>query len=228
MDEHEQQAADVGKFFTCFSEKWSAIYNKERHLILRWFDYAFRGDIYRRYDLTFRTLGKDLRNKSVLEIGCGDGTYTFEASRRSPSLVVGVDVSEKMIKRCMHHKEELRLGDNIKFIQTWFPSRKPIIADGKKFHIAIVMGVMDYVVDPVSFLTAVREHVTEYALISFPGMDLLRWNFRRWRYKLLKRCSVFHYHEAEVRTYCEKAGFMRLEITRLNQSGVCYFVKAYA
>mmetsp|Transcript_20046 Transcript_20046/g.34500 ORF Transcript_20046/g.34500 Transcript_20046/m.34500 type:complete len:283 (+) Transcript_20046:226-1074(+) len=40
----------------------------------------------------------NLRGKKVLDLGCGDGVYSREASRLGAELVVGIDISEEMIK----------------------------------------------------------------------------------------------------------------------------------
>jgi len=226
MERNDPQSQDVDRFFTDFSARWSSLYGGERNAFWRWFDNKFRRDIYERYELTFDALGEDLRGKSVIDIGCGDGVYSFEAARRGASSVLGVDIAEGMISLCQKRSRELNLDDQTKFVCTEFPPPSPLVDPQQKYDIGIVMGVMDYVSDPVAFLQALREHVSGLVVISFPGKRWLRWQLRRWRYKLLGRCAIFHYHETDMRESCRKAGLHGLEITYLPHSGGCYFVRS--
>jgi SAM-dependent methyltransferase len=47
----------------------------------------------------FKALLPDLRNKSVLDLGCGFGWHCRYAREQKASKVVGVDISEKMLQR---------------------------------------------------------------------------------------------------------------------------------
>jgi toxoflavin synthase len=57
----------------------------------------------------FRVLG-DLRGLSVLDVGCGTGLYPRELRRRGAAKVVGVDISEEMIKVARAHEASESLG----------------------------------------------------------------------------------------------------------------------
>ena len=48
--------------------------------------------------IVFDLIG-DVRNKSVLDIGCGYGAMTIKIAKSGAEKVIGVDVSEKMIKK---------------------------------------------------------------------------------------------------------------------------------
>lgn len=226
MNKADIHAKDVSDFFSNFADTWDFLYDGKQNLFLRWFNAKFRRDIYERFELTFLQLGNDLTGKSVLDLGCGSGVYCFEAARRGASLVVGIDIAQGMISLCNRRAHELRLDDRIKFICGEFPLLAPPAALAEKFDIAVVMGVMDYIQDPQPFLTKLREQLRGYALISFPGKEWLRWQIRRWRYKLLGRCAIWHYDEADVRKAISRSGFRRFDITYLPHSGGCYFVKA--
>jgi 2-polyprenyl-3-methyl-5-hydroxy-6-metoxy-1,4-benzoquinol methylase len=221
-----QQVQEVEKFFSDFSAKWSTLYGAKRGFFWRWFDRTFRWSIYERYARTFAALGNDLTNRTVLDVGCGNGVYAFEAARRGAPFVLGVDVAEGMIALCNEQRRQLGLENATKFICTPFPPCSAVPEIERKLNVAIVMGVMDYIPDPVPFLEAVRKRISEFALITFPAKDWLRWPLRRWRYRLLKRCAVFHYHESQVKEACARAGFGRLEVRRIAWTGSCYFVRA--
>lgn len=226
MNNSDLQTKDVSDFFSNFADTWDFLYDGRQNLFIRWFNGKFRHDIYERYELTFLHLGDDLTGKSILDIGCGSGVYSFEAARRGASAVVGIDIAEGMISLCNRRAHECGLSDRIKFICGEFPLLTPLSALTQKFDYAVVMGVMDYIKDPLPFLTSLREQLCGYALISFPGKEWLRWQLRRWRYKLLGRCAIWHYNEANVRKAISQSGFRRFDITYLSHSGGCYFVKA--
>jgi 2-polyprenyl-3-methyl-5-hydroxy-6-metoxy-1,4-benzoquinol methylase len=226
MSSNERQSQDVGEFFSEFAAKWSTLYGGRRSAIWRWLDWSLRRDIYERYQWTFAELGENLRGKSILDIGCGDGIYSLEAARRGADFVLGLDVAEGMVALCNARCQEAGLEHAVKFQCTSFPPSIELPALQRKFDVTVVMGVMDYVPDPAGFLSAVRERTSQFALISFPGKQWLRWQARRWRYKLLGRCAVFHYTDAEVRDCCRRAGWSNLKTEYLRHSGGCHLVRA--
>jgi SAM-dependent methyltransferase len=54
----------------------------------------------------FRSLLPDLHNKKVLDLGCGFGWHCRYARERHAQSVVGVDISEKMIKRARESTDD--------------------------------------------------------------------------------------------------------------------------
>jgi 2-polyprenyl-3-methyl-5-hydroxy-6-metoxy-1,4-benzoquinol methylase len=227
MSNDTQQMQEVEKFFSGFATEWSTHYGAKRGFLRRWFDRTFRRSIYQRYERTFAALGSDLTGQTILDVGCGNGAYTFEAARRGAAWVLGTDVAEGMIGLCNEQRRGSGLEGSTKFLCTRFPPSSTVPELERKFNVAIVMGVMDYIPDPLPFLKALRDRISGSALITFPAKDWLRWPLRRWRYRLLERCAVFHYHESQVREACAAAGFGRLEIELLARMGSCYFVRAF-
>jgi 2-polyprenyl-3-methyl-5-hydroxy-6-metoxy-1,4-benzoquinol methylase len=229
MSQHAQaQSENVRRFFSDFSGQWDTIYGGKRTRLLRTFDAMFRRDIYDRYDLTFKTLGPLLNGKSVLDIGCGSGVYCFEAARWAPRKIVGLDIAEPMITLAREEASRRGLAEQCRFVCSSFPTVRRIPELEEPFDFAIVMGVLDYVAEPVVFLSALREHIRGSAVISVPFKDSWRWPLRRIRYRLLGRCEVFHHSEAETRDYLARAGFARFDVRHLDYTGGCYFVTAFA
>jgi 2-polyprenyl-3-methyl-5-hydroxy-6-metoxy-1,4-benzoquinol methylase len=120
------------------------------------------------------------------------------------------------------------LAEQCRFVCSSFPTVRRIPELEEPFDFAIVMGVLDYVAEPVVFLSALREHIRGSAVISVPFKDSWRWPLRRIRYRLLGRCEVFHHSEAETRDYLARAGFARFDVRHLDYTGGCYFVTAFA
>jgi len=59
----------------------------------------------------FKSLG-NIRGKSVLDLACGDGYYTRQLKLNGASLVVGADISEKMIERARNIENKRPSGIN--------------------------------------------------------------------------------------------------------------------
>ncbi|WP_353931854.1 class I SAM-dependent methyltransferase [Okeanomitos corallinicola TIOX110] len=61
----------------------------------------------------FNMLG-DVRGKSILDLACGEGIYSREFKKKGAALVVGVDISEKMIE--LAKQEEAKQKFDIQYI----------------------------------------------------------------------------------------------------------------
>lgn len=215
----------VGQFFSDFAQTWDTLYGGKRNAFWRWFDSVFRRDVYERYQLTFDRLGQDLRGRRMLDIGCGSGVYCFEAARRGATQVVGVDAALNMIAHARDTAAAQGWSGVCEFHCEGFPSGSLVPAE--PFDWVIVMGVMDYVASPAEFLRGVRAVTAGAAVFSFPGSHWLRAPLRKWRYRLLGRPSVFKYREWEIRDLLAAAGFRRVDVNRLDHSGICYIVTAW-
>ena len=227
----DRSAADangVNRFFSGFAETWDSLYGGRRSYPVRMFDHAFRRDIYERYELTFDHLGADLTGKTVLDVGCGSGVYCFEAARRHASRVVGIDVAEGMIQMARDRSRELGYDGVCEFVPCGLPPGRDVPALRQTYDYAIVMGVTDYVQDVDEFLRALFPLVAGSAILSFSGKHWLRAPLRRHRYRLLGRCPVYTYDDKSIRRACAQGGFERVDIRRLDHSGICYIVRAFA
>jgi len=221
---NSQQNEGVRRFFSGFASQWDSLYGGKRNLFLRAFDHTFRRDVYERYQLTFDRLGTDLQGSSVLDVGCASGIYCFEAARRGARKVVGLDMADGMISLAQAASRDHNVEGVCEFIASEFPVCGGPAAVLRPFDYGIVMGVMDYVFDADTFLAALRPLILRRAVLSFPGQHWLRAPLRRYRYQLLGRCDIHNYAEVEIRAGCAKAGFSRVEIQRLDHSGICYIV----
>ncbi|MDY7007550.1 MAG: class I SAM-dependent methyltransferase [Cyanobacteriota bacterium] len=66
----------------------------------------------RRYveEYTYLNLLGDLRGKSILDLGCGEGTYTRKLKQLGATQVVGVDISERMLSLAREEEDREPLG----------------------------------------------------------------------------------------------------------------------
>src|SRR5262245_66101336 len=59
---------------------------------------------------TLFAIAGDVRGKSILDLPCGDGTYSRAFARRGAASVLGVDLSGSMIERARKSESESPLG----------------------------------------------------------------------------------------------------------------------
>jgi 2-polyprenyl-3-methyl-5-hydroxy-6-metoxy-1,4-benzoquinol methylase len=218
LDKQQNHNQKVGTYFDRAANTFDTFYDYKRSLFMQWVDKKFRSDVFRRYYLTFETL-KPLNGKTVLDIGCGSGPYTVEAARRGSKRVVGLDMAKAMIDLARQRAAAAGVADKCEFVLGTFPQDAP----QEIFDYAIVMGVMDYIADPSSFLSSVVQQVQRCATVSFPSKHRFRTPLRKIRY-WIKRCPVYFYEPQQIETLSKAAGFSNVKIEKIPGAGMDYFV----
>jgi len=99
-----------------------------------------------RYDVIFKLL--DVHQKTVLDVGCGDGLFMEACLNKGASEVIGVDYSQKMIDIA---KEKLKSYNNTK-IQLFCEDIFSLNAPKNNFDTILAIGLLDYIKDPKSIL----------------------------------------------------------------------------
>lgn len=125
----------------------------------------------------------ELRGKRVLDIGCGDGTYTLElCDRGQPASIHGVDLAQEAIKIAQE-----KIGDrNITFAVS---SAYQLPLADNSFDIAYLRGVLHHMDKPFD---ALRE-----ALRVAPTIVVIEPNGYNPILKLLERFSPYHVQHEE-------------------------------
>jgi tRNA (mo5U34)-methyltransferase len=98
----------------------------------------------------------DLEGRTVLDIGCNAGFYSFEMKRRNAGRVVGIDSDPRYLRQASFAAE--RLGMDIEFRQM---SVYEVGKLGERFDLVIFMGVLYHLRHPLLALDLVHEHVVE-------------------------------------------------------------------
>jgi len=208
---------NAAKFFDGFAETFDTIYDNKRNAIMQWVDWHFRSDMFMRFALTFNALGS-LKDKTVLDIGCGSGPYVLEALHRDAKWVTAVDPAPAMLSLVRQRLKGTDLGNRCSIIEGCFPGIEVQLHD----H-AIIMGVMDYIPDAVSFLKALCPIVKDSAVLSFPSKHWFRTPFRKFRYSL-RNCPVYFYDEHSIQDLCRAAGFKSVNIQKIPGAGMDFHV----
>lgn len=118
-----------------------------------------------KYERFRNALPHDLSGKSVLDIGCNGGFYSFEMKRRGASRVLGIDTDE-------HYLRQARFAAQISGLEVEFEQMPvwDVASLGEKFDLVIFMGVLYHLRHPLLALDLIHEHVAKY-LFLFQSMQ---------------------------------------------------------
>ncbi|OGS11158.1 MAG: hypothetical protein A2285_04220 [Elusimicrobia bacterium RIFOXYA12_FULL_57_11] len=120
----------------------------------------------------------DLKNRRVLDIGCGDGTYTFELlDRAAPLSMTGVDAAAEAVALATNK----RGGRNLDFI-TCGADKLPFAPDS--FDIAHMRGLLHHLGNPIEVLREALRVAPEIIIVEPNGYNPVL--------KLIERFSSYH------------------------------------
>lgn len=110
----------------------------------------------------------DLTGKSVLDIGCWDGYFSFLAEKRGASYVLGID----MLQGCSHHEQgtdgfffaKNALNSNVNFLKASL--EEYALHNGNDYDVVFYYGVLYHVENPIAELKHLSGLTKDYALIE--------------------------------------------------------------
>jgi tRNA (mo5U34)-methyltransferase len=106
-------------------------------------------------------LPEDLAGKSVLEIGCNAGFYSFEMKRRGAGRVLGIDFDDYYLNQARFAAQVLGF-DDVEFRRM---SVYDIGALHERFDLVLFMGLIYHLRHPLLALDLVHEHVAQDLLV---------------------------------------------------------------
>lgn len=174
--------------------------------------------MYERFEFTIKNC-EPIKDRTFLDVGCGNALYSLELARKGAARVVGIDISEVMIGLCKQSSERQNLSDRCTFLQTDLLNYKP----ESKFDVSFGIGLFDYIRDPLPVMKKMREISTDKAIMAFPRLWTWRAPIRKARLAR-KGCDVFFYSKPRIEQLLRDAGFSRQEIVKV---GKLYCVVAY-
>lgn len=110
-------------------------------------------------------LPEDMTGKSVLDIGCNAGFYSFEMKRRGAARVLGIDTDTGYLAQARFAAEVNGLEVEFQQMPVWEIARL-----GEKFDLVIFMGVLYHLRHPLLALDLIHEHVAK-DLLLFQSMQ---------------------------------------------------------
>lgn len=105
---------------------------------------------------------ESLDSKSVLDIGCANGFFSFEAESHGASRVVGVELREKRFQHALLLKKIL--NSDVEF------TKMNILDDiaNEKFDIVLLLNVIHHIKEPMRALRNLSAITNEKLIIEFP------------------------------------------------------------
>ena len=100
-------------------------------------------------------LPADLTGRTVLDIGCNAGFYSFEMARRGAARVLGIDSDPRYLEQARFAAETLGTT-GVEFRQLGVYD---VAALRERFDLVIFMGVLYHLRHPLLALDLIREHV---------------------------------------------------------------------
>ncbi len=110
-------------------------------------------------------LPADLRGKSVLDIGCNAGFYSFEMKRRGAARVLGIDADPDYIRQAEFAARVTGVDVSFARMSVW-----EIGALQERFDLVIFMGVLYHLRHPLLALDLIHKHVAK-DLFLFQSMQ---------------------------------------------------------
>ena len=148
--------------------------------------------------LTDATLGHIGSAKTVLDLGCGDGTYTADLKKAFPTVrFVGIDAAQVAIEGASRKYTdiEFRVADALKY--ETFPQ--------ERFDLAIARGVLHHLPDAPTALRNLMRCANEVLVIEPNGNNPIL--------KVIEKVSPYHREHEEqsfssksLRRWAEEAG----------------------
>ncbi len=128
------------------------------------------------------------KNKSILDLGCGDGTYTLEFPRLDVKEVLGVDPAEAAVESANKKARELGVDTTVKF-ETGNIYDLGSYLTSNRFDCIVLRGVLHHLPDPPGAIAS---------LAPFHGtLIVLEPNGNNPVLKLLEKYSRYHIEHEE-------------------------------
>lgn len=152
-------------------------------------------------EITKSNIG-NIKGKKVIDVGCGDGTYTYEFYQwGKPKIMVGIDASREAINLA---KKKYGRGKKNLIFEYYNCHQMPY--SQKEFDIAIVRGLLHHLDDPVGGLTKIVGVANQVLVLEPNGYNLIL--------KLIEKVSPYHRRHGE-KSYAPRT--IRIWIKNLNR-----------
>jgi tRNA (mo5U34)-methyltransferase len=145
-------------------------------------------------------LPQDLAGKSVLEIGCNAGFYSFEMKKRGAGRVLGIDFDDYYLNQARFAAEVLGFDEAVEFRRM---SVYDVGALQEKFDVVLFMGLLYHLRHPLLALDLIHAHVAKDLLVyqslqrGSPELEPLADDHAFWETEIFERPAYPKLHFVE-------------------------------
>lgn len=199
------------KYWNNEADAFQRIYTHRKSKMSNMLDSVFRKDMYERFVFTIKNC-EPVKDRTFLDVGCGNGLYTFDLARKGARRILGLDISEVMIGLCKEASVKEKLDDRCEFIQTDLLEYK----SNEKFDVSFGIGLFDYIKDPAPVLKKMHEMSKDKVILAFPRYWTWRAPVRKVRLNA-RGCDVFFYTKSQLNELMRDAGYKRHEVHKVGK-----------
>lgn len=182
----DQTQDRVRSYFDREAGRFPVVNEQDAPWIRRLGNAVFRRSLRLRYDRVMAECTHP-EESSILDIGCGPGTYSIALAQAGAHRLVGIDFAVGMIELARQRAVAAGVEDRCEFIAASLDEYRV----ERRFDYVLAMGVMDYVEHADHFIEKVVSLTGAKALFSLPKKrGFLAWQ-RRLRYR--SRCPLYMY-----------------------------------
>ena len=184
---------------------------KEIKDFIRKISYRFNQKaIHGRLNAILELLGQDCKEKEILDIGCGPGTYDIQLAKRG-AFVTGLDYSKGMIDIAKKNSQKENL--NINFILGDIFDDHTKLFNDRKFDNVFSVGVAEYI-DPRKhqiFLQTLASLSKNFVIVSFPKKYTIHAIIRKIWLKLFKGFKIKFFSNREIQNFAKNSGLKEVD-----------------
>lgn len=160
----------------------------------------FRRPIKHRSKMSLNILDRFVKDKTVLELGCGSGYFAFELLQKSKvKHVTGIDISHNAIVHAKKIATERQLSEKITFLEGDVPN-----VTLPEVDVTIGLGFLDYL-SPEEIKLLFSTMRSSSFLFSFSERRVSLFRYIHILYMLSQGCSKhFYYTRDEIAGYIGK------------------------
>ncbi len=152
--------------------------------------------------------------KRVLDLGCGDGTYTLELSALGATYILGIDPAEIAVNAANRKAKNAGLERKVAFEVGNIYDLKKLIGD-RRFDCVVSRGVLHHLSDPEKAVECISLLANSVIFLEPNGFNPVL--------KILERFSSYHIEHEErsflpstIKSWCESAGLRVSSIEHIN------------
>jgi 2-polyprenyl-3-methyl-5-hydroxy-6-metoxy-1,4-benzoquinol methylase len=112
-----------------------------------------------RYNLLLNKLlciNEDIKDKKILDYGCGVGYFAVLFAKYGAKQVVGIDISVNAIRSAIWYAKKEKVDDRCKFIVAKTPS---VIKDNEKFDVLFLKDIIEHIPDDKYFFKEIIKNL---------------------------------------------------------------------